>query len=215
MNLKESADTYRPVFDRVMEKYPKLPEWRFVAETKRLMQISSDARDLIGKRVLDLGCGSKETADRGGWLTRLLNKWFNEAELAQFEPWYCRIAHAAGAQVTGIDIASNISEEFSWKQLDLMNPEVLRCLPSESFDGANNMRLTVPDDSVSARSGTSPAIMHRLGMDFDAAYAINAQIFREVERVLKDGGIYTISEFVFRKKKGRLKKYRTMEGLGS
>ena len=191
-----------------------MPHWRFVAETKRLMEIATDARALIGKCVLDLGCGSEDTADRRDWFTRLWNQIFDPDELTRFEPWYCRVAQEAGAEVLGIDIAANKGEVFRSMPLDLMNAETLDCLETESFDAANNMCFTVPPESRRAESGTSPAVMYKLRMDHKAAFDLNHEIFKQVERILKNGGIYTLSEFVYKKKRGRLNKHHVIEGLG-
>lgn len=215
MNLKQAAESYRPVAEKVMKKYPRLPPWRLIAELKRLIEISADSRQMINKRVLDLGCGSKENTDRHDWLTRLWYRLIRSPELQRFDPWYPRIAHEAGAKVVGVDIATNATEEFESRILDLMNPSSLECFESDSFDAANNYCFTVPPESDKARSGTSPAIMYKFEMDFERAYELNRQIFQQVERLLKNGGTYTLAEFVYKKKKGRLKKDHVIEGAGA
>ena len=215
MNLKEAAQTYRPVWEKIHAEYPRMPFWRFTAEAKRLIEIASDARQLINKNILDLGSGSKEHADQGPLPLRMWNRIFNYGEYTRFHPWYARTAHAAGAKVTAVDIASNEDEEFQSLQMDLMNPDALSILDDESVDAVNNMCLTAPRDSKRASSGTSPAIMWKLGMDHEAAFKLNDQIAEQVRRILREGGTYTLSEFVYKKKKGKLKRVRVMEGLGA
>jgi SAM-dependent methyltransferase len=214
MDLKRAAESYRPVAERFMRKYPGIPRDRLIAELKRLIEITSNSRDLINKSILDLGCGSKETADRAQLIQFFL--WIiRSSQLNQFHPWYARIAHEAGAKVVGVDIASNSSEEFESRILDLTNPHALTCFDNESFDAVNNFCLTVPPESHRAQSGTSPAIIRRFGMDTEQAFELNREIFYQVQRLLRNGGTYTLSELVYKKRKGKLKIDHKIEGLGA
>jgi hypothetical protein len=115
--------------------------------------------------------------------------------------------------------------------MDLSDPKALERFPDESFDHANNHFLTVPKNSIHARSGTSPSIWlylvwkHRVdnhnlakergiplkdfpkfceGENWKRMWAINDGIFLQVQRLLKEGGVYTLAEFAYRKKKGVL-----------
>ncbi len=184
-------------------------------ELKRLSQISGDARSLIGKHVIDLGCGSESNTDRFDWLKRQFMKVLDREELHRFDPWYCRVAHETGAHVMGVDIASNEKEIFQSVQLDLMDPRSLEFFKDASTDAVNNLCFTVPGDSFRAKSGTSPGVMKRLGMNREKAYELNDQVSSQVERILREGGVYTLSEFVFQKKKSGLQKVRTFEGTRS
>lgn len=227
--------------ERVASKYPLLTEARFAGEMQRIQYMAQSTRDLLGKRILDLGCGSNVTKDTFfGFAGRLIQRYIDPVGYARFQPWYCRILHEAGASAVGVDIASNAKETFESHQLDLMDPTALDQFPDESFDGVNNYFLSVPRDSVHAKVGTSPAIMKALAWkhhredlqdfqkkgipldqwsaemrkrSFPRMHAINDQIFSQVQRLLKNGGTYTLAEFVYQKKKGSLKRTQKMEGI--
>lgn len=227
---------------KVLETYPKLHSGRLRAELDRISYLATDTRQLIGKRILDLGCGSVANTDRP-WnpITRWIQQYKDPHRYVQFHPWYCRILEEAEAEAVGIDIGPNRGEKFESHKRDLLKPDIaLRDLPDESIEHANNYFLSVPRESNHAQSGTSPGIMRALSwknrsVDAKAAmdlnlpfgewrqffdkenlermWAINDQIFAQVERVLKEGGVYTLAEFVYRKQKGKLKMERTMEGF--
>lgn len=77
-----------------------------------------------GKRILDLGCGSKR---------------FHEIDLTSrfFEPWLCRTLHELGAYPVGVDKEDNSEEEFKSYQVDLQRKNSLKFLQTGSFDIAN------------------------------------------------------------------------------
>ena len=134
-----------------------------------------------------------------------------------------------GAQPVGIDIQTNAGERFESHEMDLSDPKALERFPDESFDHANNYFLTVPKNSMHARCGTSPSIWLSLGwkhkddnynlakergiplkdlpefyqrQNWKRMWAIDDGIFLRVQRLLKEGGVYTLAEFAYRKKKG-------------
>lgn len=235
-------ESFSQLKERIEQKYPCLPEGRFESEILRIQYIATSTHELIGKRVLDVGCGSKKSADRRP--SPLLRRWLQRedpAENARFQPWFARILHEVGADVTGVDIGSNKSEEFKSYAMDLINPNALDQFQDESFDIANNYIFTVPRESITAKAGTSPALYNRLAWNhwyedvhdckaknlpastwemecmkrnWERVWSLNDQIFRQIERVLKEEGVYTLAEFVYRKKDGVLKKEGRMAGLG-
>ncbi len=150
-------------------------QWEGVLPNRSLL-------DFKGKSILDLGCGSEKSHD-------------------QCPPWFCRATKEVGAQrVVGIDIASNNGEEFEHYQMDLTNPENLSMFGDESFDYANSSRFIFPPEKGAA---TSPVLLamttsKQLG-------ALPTIIQKQIERILKDGGIYMTDEgIVFVKKDGKL-----------
>lgn len=198
----------------VHKKFPTLPGYRITAELQRLRQITDSTRNLVGKKIMDIGCGSKNSKDVSGGLTNLFYRIFDPHVLEQFEPWYCRIAHEAHADVTGLDIEPN-KEEFSTIQADILQPDAFSQFADKSFDAINNYKCTIPKNSCQARTGCSPAIMKRFGMDLDAAFDLDNRVRAEVERLLCNGGTYTVAEFVYQKKRGSLRLNHVMKGLGS
>jgi len=209
-----------------------LHEDRLEAQLIRIQHISANVASLANKRVLDLGCGSAKNKD-SHWnpIGRLWLRWIKPKEFARFQPWYCRILQEAGAQPVGIDIRTNAGERFESHAMDLSDPKALERFPDESFDHANNYFLTVPKNSMHARCGTSPSIWLSLGwkhkddnynlakergiplkdlpefyqrQNWKRMWAIDDGIFLQVQRLLKEGGVYTLAEFAYRKKKGVL-----------
>ena len=240
----KSADAILPPFMKLDPSYQALAsdflathrstlrEERLEAELIRIQHISANVASLANKRVLDLGCGSAKNMD-SHWnpIGRLWQRWIRPKEFARFQPWYCRILQEAGAQPVGIDIRRNAGERFESHSMDLSDPTALERFPDESFDHANNYFLTVPKNSMHARSGTSPSIWlslawkHRFDnynqakergipledipkfyerQNWKRMWAINDGIFLQVQRLLKEGGVYTLAEFAYRKKKGAL-----------
>ena len=233
--------SYREIEERVISKYWGASEQCVRHELIRISQIEKDAQNLIGKRLLDLGCGSVRTKDKGR-IKRFIQSFSNPHEATRFDPWYCRVAHEAGAESVGVDLGSNIQEAFESYQLDLTNPDVLDAFEDESFDGVNNYFLTVPRNSRFAHVGYSPKMYWDIGMqhrrddwnycneqeipfgergevykqrNHERAWALNDQIREQVERILKEGGAYTLAEFVLRKTDGRLVKDKEMKGIGA
>ena len=240
----KSADAILPPFMKLDPSYQALAsdflathrstlhEDRLEVELIRIQHISANVASLANKRVLDLGCGSAKNKD-SHWnpIGRLWQRWIKPKEFARFQPWYCRILQEAGAQPVGIDIRRNAGERFESHAMDLSDPKALERFPDESFDHANNYFLTVPKNSMHARSGTSPSIWlslawkHRFDnynqakergipledipkfyerQNWKRMWAINDGIFLHVQRLLKEGGVYTLAEFAYRKKKGVL-----------
>lgn len=209
-----------------------LYEGKLEAQLIRIQHISANVASLANKRVLDLGCGSAKNKDNH-WnpIGRWWQRWIKPKEFARYQPWYCRILQEAGAQPVGIDIQTNAGERFESHAMDLSDPKALARFPDESFDHANNHFLTVPRNSVHAQCGTSPSMGVFLARkhwvdnsnqakeqgiplkdlrkfcereNWKRMWAINDGIFLQVQRLLKEGGVYTLAEFAYRKKKGVL-----------
>ncbi|MEK7528667.1 MAG: hypothetical protein AAB592_02790 [Patescibacteria group bacterium] len=232
------VESYEELAVQALERYPRISGRRINYHIHRIRAIRGDVRDLIGLRVLDLGCGSISNTERP-WspLSRLYELFFEYERRSEFWPWYCRILKMAGADTLGVDIASNSDEDFSHARMDLTDPDAMDIFDDESFDAANNNCFTSPADSMRARHITTPAILRRISMKnlpsltrrvlkrevalsgigrvveeetMCAATGLNDRIAVQVARVLKEGGIYTLAEFVYRKKDGVLQRERSL-----
>jgi hypothetical protein len=100
-----------------------------------------------GKRILDLACGSN-TSKAPAFI--YINTPFGESRIriartedytAQFEPWFCRILLALGADPVGIDLGDLEGEAFEHYRVDLGQSGALDFLPNQSFDGVQDSRL--------------------------------------------------------------------------
>jgi hypothetical protein len=75
---------------------------------------------LEGRKILDLGCGSVNSRDTG--------------KNRVFEPWLCRLLHASGARVVGVDWAEQVNEEFESYQINLVEDSSLKIFSNSGFD---------------------------------------------------------------------------------
>ena len=173
----------------------------------RIQAIADHVSDLCGACVLDLGCGAKR------------------ANLSdQFEPWYCRLLHAAGADVLGIDIADNQSETFPVLRRDLSESGSLDDVETAKFDAVNNDAFVIPRETAYATAAhTAPEIQQVIlarrswkeillqsgqAQLIECVHAkvreLNVRIHADVRRLLKEGGVYTHAEHVYKKREGQL-----------
>ncbi len=100
-----------------------------------------------GKRILDLACGSN-TSKAPSFV--YINTPFGESRIriaspenytAQFEPWFCRLLLALGAEPVGVDLGGLEGEAFEHFRVDLGQAGALDFLPGQSFDGVQDSRL--------------------------------------------------------------------------
>ena len=77
--------------------------------------------DLKNKKILELGCGSKNSKD----------DFFGKGN---FEPWLLRALHEYGANPVGIDIAGLEGELFEGHSIDLSKKGSLDLFQDNSFD---------------------------------------------------------------------------------
>lgn len=153
----------------------------------------SDIRD---KKILDIACGSntskapsilfidtpfgKKTTSRQ-----------NTGYTAQFEPWFCRILFALGANAVGIDFGDLDSEFFVHYRVDLGKIGALNFLPDHSFDAIQDSRLF-----------GSPEFTDQFPDERDRL-RIAKEIQRQEERLLKSNGsiIHSDANALLRKRK--------------
>jgi hypothetical protein len=100
-----------------------------------------------GKRILDLACGSNTSkapssfdVDTPFRRQRIRLRSADEYS-PQFEPWFCRILLALGADPVGIDLGDLDSEEFEHYRVDLGQSGALDFMPAHSFDAIQDSRL--------------------------------------------------------------------------
>ena len=175
----------------------------------RLQRAHTDVRELIGKRVLDLGCGSVYSKDTMG-VWKWIQKGFPSGQV--FPPWYLRMAAFAGAHGTGIDIAPNDNEPFTAITADLTDRSVLTGLPSGAFDIVSNNMFTAPSGGKEDRGVTSPFLFETLG-SLAEVHAFNTFLREQVCRLLVDGGVYTHMYLTFRKEHGELRRTGMVEQM--
>ena len=92
-----------------------------------LFEVLPDGFD--SKKILDLGCGSKDNYDC------LIRK-------GSYEPWLCRVLYELKLNPVGIDINHEVKQEkFEAHCIDLMAENSLGFLPDSSIDIAYSCRF--------------------------------------------------------------------------
>ena len=134
---------------------------------------------LVGKKVLDLGCGSYN-AENGGKM---------------FAPHLCRFLWYLGADPVGIDIGDLEIEPFEHYNVDLSQPGALDFLPDDSFDYVHSLNLI--DDNPSP---TFYASLHGKQTFKDA----RQQLLSQACRVLKKEGFLLLKKDIYQKHNGQL-----------
>jgi len=139
------------------------------------------------QRVLDLACGSNTSRAPGALR---LDTPFGEIRIggpkrgyaAEFEPWFCRILLALGAEPVGVDVGDLEAEAFTHYRVDLVQPGALDFLPSQSFDAIQDSRLF-----------GSPEFTAHVPVRA-ARWKVAQEIRRQEQRLLKPGGILIHSD---------------------
>jgi SAM-dependent methyltransferase len=140
-----------------------------------------------GKRILDIPCGSNSSklpAPVQIWTplgTLRLGPW-RKGYTALFEPWFCRILLAMGAEPVGVDFGDLDGEDFEHYKVDLGAQGALDFLPDASFDGVQDSRLF-----------GSPEFTAQFPRKSDRL-AVAREIVRQEKRLLKPGGIVIHSD---------------------
>jgi hypothetical protein len=161
----------------------------------RLASAYPDLGALAGLRILDIACGSS-TSKAPPLL--IVHSPFGEGKVkipgvegytAQFEPWFCRILLALGAEPVGVDIGELDGEGFEHYRADLGQPGALDFLADASFDGVQDSRLFGSPEFTAQ----FPEIADRV--------KVAAEIRRQEMRLLKPGGrvIHSDAEALLRR----------------
>ncbi|OGE19452.1 hypothetical protein A3J19_02200 [Candidatus Daviesbacteria bacterium RIFCSPLOWO2_02_FULL_41_8] len=123
--------------------------------------------NIVGKRILDLGCGSNgNTID---------SKEFG----ALFRPWLCRTLLELGAEPIGVDFGDLNGEKFEAHSRDLSLPESLNFVPDDSVDIIHSRALH-----------TSPQLSELRVESGHLMEILNPQIMR----ILKPQGVFLFSK---------------------
>jgi hypothetical protein len=143
--------------------------------------------DLQGQQILDIACGSNTSRAPG--LVHV-NSPFGKSALKQakagytalFEPWFCRILFALGANPVGVDMGDLDRETFTHYRVDLGKPGALDFLPDHSFDSVQDSRLF-----------GSPEFTAQFPRQADRLKGAQ-EIIHQEQRLLKAGGIIIHSD---------------------
>jgi 2-polyprenyl-3-methyl-5-hydroxy-6-metoxy-1,4-benzoquinol methylase len=181
----EALDVRYHLYDK-MAREPRVAE--IIEEMfRRLVDTFGSLGSLQNKKVLDLACGSNTSRAPG----RLhFDTPFGEIKIggpkrgyaAQFEPWFCRILHALGAEPVGVDVGDLEAEAFIHHRVDLAQPGALDFLPSHSFDAIQDSRLF-----------GSPEFTAHVPKRAER-WKVAQEIRRQEQRLLKPGGILIHSD---------------------
>jgi hypothetical protein len=166
----------------------------------RLMKAFEGIKQLKGKRILDIACGSNNSKAppllKISTPFRLKNVTVPGSGLpsALFEPWFCRLLLEMGAQPVGVDLGDLGSEAFEHYQVDLGQIGALGFLPGHSFDALQDSRLFGSPEFTAQ----FPDRVDRL--------KIAAEIRQQERRLLKQGGIviHSDADFLLRENPGPL-----------
>ncbi|KKQ70904.1 MAG: hypothetical protein UT33_C0013G0020 [Candidatus Peregrinibacteria bacterium GW2011_GWC2_39_14] len=137
--------------------------------------------------ILDLGCGSDAPEAA--------------ATKSVYPPNLCRNLHSIGVHAVGVDVISPDGkggvEDWEFHNLDLSQKGSLDVIPSNSFDIVNCDMVIGHTNS----GNTSPRLGGtHLELDSKRYKDIEAEIFTQALRVLRDGGLLTLNHgIVYRK----------------
>jgi SAM-dependent methyltransferase len=154
----------------------------------RIVSAYGNLSAVKGQRILDIACGSSTSkfpasvyvnSPLGEQMVQLTA---TDDYTAQFEPWFCRIVLALGAQPVGIDVGDMQGEAFEYYNADLGAKGALDFLPAKSFDAVQDSRLFGSPEFTAQFPDRSARIM------------VAAEIRRQEQRVLKPGGIVIHSD---------------------
>lgn len=129
-----------------------------------------DFRELHGKRVLDVACGSR------GFGGNLPNG-SSETSTLRFDPWMSRLLISLGAHPVGLDICRQSNERFESYEVDLTKKDALAFLPSRSFDAFYVSGFP-----------TTPAIQQFIS-NGRTWQEVRDDILAHLHRSLKEGGV--------------------------
>lgn len=148
----------------------------------RLVDCYPDLRRIAGQRILDIACGSSTSRSparfhlRTPWGRKPVRSNAADGFAAVFEPWFCRILEALGAEPVGVDRGDLSGETFEHYRVDLGAPRALEFLPDHSFDGVQDSRLF-----------GSPEFRAQFPNEADRL-VVAREIVAQEARVLKPGG---------------------------
>lgn len=142
-----------------------------------------------GKSVLDLACGGIQ-----GDIT--------------MQPWFCRLAHKLGCNVTGVDLPEAEAQE-PWKFLgmDLTKPAGLFHFPDSSVDIVHSTYFIMNEDPG---KDDCPLFRESLDKDLPNAGKILEGIVWQMQRIVKPEGVIILNDSSFDKRGRQSPLQRTM-----
>lgn len=185
---EKEMELQNEILNRLKEKYKisELPHKGGTLE-EQLIDIRrkfGSLKNVKGKRILDLGCGS----NYGSFDSDVFNKLASEkGEVGRtFEPWLCRALLELGADPVGIDIGNLEDEKFENYQIDLSKKGALDFLPSKSFDGIS-MRVFLDSPQLENMVGNRSSKQKDEGY-FDNIKDVQEELLGQIDRLLKEDG---------------------------
>ena len=142
---------------------------------------------LQGKSILDIACGSITSQAPG---SLFIDTPFGQMTVgraktgytAQFEPWFCRILLALGANPVGVDKGDLDREAFTHYRLDLGKTGALDFLTDHSFDAVQDSRLFGSPEFTAQFQNLADHVK------------VAQEIVRQEHRLLKAGGVIIHSD---------------------
>ncbi len=161
----------------------------------RLSLVTSNFRELQGKKILDIGCGAKARP----------NAILEERRTGMYEPWFARFASVCGAEVTGIDRRKSEGENYTHIQADIAKSDTLKTFADASFDIVNSSAFLVASQKMEDSRGLQVTAPELLGEYSDEDLdQLDRDIVQEVKRLLKEGGYFFYNERIYQKIHGEL-----------
>lgn len=148
---------------------------------------------LRGLDILDIGCGSVETAKE--------ERSCEPSEPRHFEPWMARFLQSVGARIVGIDIGDLSKERFKGYSIDLSKSNALNFLPSSSFDIVH-MGSLLDKDAPSPMLTRIMALnqnMRRWDPTCMDMTEMDVEIRKQALRLLREGGVFIYNRKAYKK----------------
>ena len=176
----------------LINKIGREPGTRAVIEqlVARLIAAFGKLSAVSGQSILDIACGSNSSQAPPSLSinTPLQTSTFANSTgagyTALFEPWFCRILLALGAEPVGIDFGDLSGEAFAHYRVDLTQIGALDFLPGHSFDAVQDSRLFGSPEFTALL----PDRVDRL--------KVAREIRKQEQRLLKEDGILIHSDAV-------------------
>jgi len=184
-NFEEDMKLGEEIFKKLKDLYKisELPHDGSILKEQlsELRKQFGNLKNLKGKQILDLGCGSNYGSYDIDAFNEVAKKRGGEGRV--FEPWFCRFLLELGAEPVGIDYGNLDKEKFKHYRLDLSEKGALNFLPNKSFDGVTMRSLL-----------NSPQLHHMIAKkvgyqkEDTEINNIKEELLEQIDRVLKDNG---------------------------
>ncbi len=173
----------------------------------RLFAVTDGFKDIAGKKVLDIACGSNKSCAV-----------YPRNRSRMYEPWFARFAGIMGAEVMGIDRReSDPDRHYHFLQGDFVKPTTLDIFDAELFDIVNNSAFLVAPSRIDADAkSTLPTTPELLFHHSDSSLErIDDTITKQVLRILKESGYYLYNESIYQKVGGQFVRKKLQDFLAN